>query len=161
MSAITTIPDDDADYFSSGARCVVRVLRPKGSGWAQATVDARRFTVGFPARAYSHRDGIFVISAVEVAKDADNIERGFEYHISISRPVSPGITARCSSQEAQWVLRQFGLDGAEEDNHVPNGKVRNFWRPVASRLIGLECACKEQESAIVEDKGDYTWRAAP
>lgn len=53
----------------------------------------------------------------------------------------------------------FQLDnGWEEDNHVPYGIARNFWRPLAENLVGIECKCKEEEPAIVEDKGDYVWR---
>lgn len=149
--------DTTSDRFADGTRCIVPVLQPKGEGW-QEIPGAHRFTFGFPARSFMHKDGLFAISAVEVATDKDGVDRGFEYHISISRPIAPGITSRCTSSEARWVLDQFGLDGSEEDNHVPNGKVRNFWRTVATGLIGLECACKEEEPAIVEDKGDYVWR---
>lgn len=73
-------------------------------------------------------------------------------------PATSESVRRCDSTEAKWVLNQFGLDGAEEDNHVPYGKVRNFWRTVAAPLIGLDCACKEEEPAFVEDKGDFVWR---
>jgi hypothetical protein len=72
-----------------------------------------------------------------------------------------GGPARCDRNEAKWALEQFGLDGAEEDNHVPGGVVRNYWRTVATGLIGLECECKAEEPAISEDKGDFVWRAAP
>jgi hypothetical protein len=119
---------------------------------------AQLYSTGFPARAFAHENGLFVISAVKVASDKDGIDRGLEYHVSISRPVAPGVTSRCNSDEAKWVLDQFGLEGAEEDNHVPFGKVRNFWRAVATPLIGMECACKEEEPAIREDKGDFVWR---
>lgn len=145
------------DRFTDGTRSIISVLRPKSDGWTEIP-GAQKFTLGYPARSFIHKDGLFVISAVEVATDEDGIDRGFEYHVSISRPVAPGITSRCTSNEAQWVLGQFGLDGAEEDNHVPNGKVRNFWRTVATSLIGLECACKAEEQAIIEDKGDFVWR---
>jgi hypothetical protein len=146
-----------SDTFADGTRCIVPVLRPKGEGWMEVP-GAQRHSFGYPARAFSHKGGLFVISAVEVASDKDGIDRGFEYHVSISRPVSPGVTSRCSSNEARWVLDQFGLEGAEEDNHVPHGRVRNFWRAVATPLIGMECACKEEEPAIREDKGDFVWR---
>jgi hypothetical protein len=43
-------------------------------------------------------------------------------------------------------------------NHVPSGRVRNFWRPVADHLSGYECPCVADEPAIREDKGDYVWR---
>ena len=97
---------------------------------------------------------LFAISAVETMADED---KGPEYHISISKPLPSGVK-RCDSNEARWVLAQFGLEGAEEDNHVPYGKVRNFWRPVANGLVGLECECKAEEPAVVEDKGDFVWR---
>ena len=66
--------------------------------------------------------------------------------------------ARIDTNEAKWVLAEFGLDGAEEDNHVPHGIVRNFWRPVASGLVGKECRCKAEEVVIRENKGDFVWR---
>jgi hypothetical protein len=111
-------------------------------------------TLGFSGKAYGNRArGLYVISAVEVAKDADGIDRGPEYHLSISRDGH-----RCSSADARAALADFGMDGGEEDNHVPGGKVRNFWRPVADCFVGLECACKANEPAIIEDKGDYVWR---
>jgi hypothetical protein len=91
-----------------------------------------------------------------VASDG-KVDKGPEYHVSISKQLFAGPT-RCTSDEARWVLEQFGLDGAEEDNHVPGGVVRNFWRPVATGLIGLECECKAEEPAIREDKGDFVWR---
>jgi hypothetical protein len=81
-------------------------------------------------------------------------------HISISKQLPNGTGGRCDSNEAKCVLVQFGLDGAEEDNHVPHGIVRNFWRPLADRLVGLECPCKENEPEIREDKGDIVWRPA-
>jgi len=89
-----------------------------------------------------------------VAVEVPDKKIGFEYHISITKM---GMK-RCDSNEAKWVLRQFGLDGWEEDNHVPYGVARHFWRPVAENLVGLECKCKADEPEIVEDKGDYIWR---
>lgn len=102
-----------------------------------------------------------VLSAVEVARDADGIDRGPEYHVSISSvdfAAANPKPKRCQYLDAVWVLKQFKLESAEEDNHVPGGVVRNFWRTVAEPLIGLECACKADEPAIREDKGDYVWR---
>jgi len=114
--------------------------------------------MGFDAIAFRHMDSdLCVISAVEVAKDEPGAEHiGPEYHVSISKRAQ-----RCSSQEAKWVLKQFNMEDAEEDNHVPNGKVRNFWRPVSDRLSGYQCPCKDSEPAITEDKGDYVWRGIP
>ena len=133
---------------------IISPLAPKGNGWIEHVVPAVIVRLGYPARAFYHAaTRVQVISAVEVAKDKDGIDRGPEYHVSISRNQT-----RIDSEGAKWVLAQFGLDGAEEDNHAPDGFVRNFWRPVADRLVGLECACKAEESAVVEDKGDFVWR---
>lgn len=149
------------DYFADGTQSIIAVLRPKNPGW-QEMPGATRYTLGFPARAFWFLPrNLFVISAVEAVQDDGKIDKGFEYHLSISKPVRPGVSKRCDSNEARWVLAQFGLEGAEEDNHVPGGKVRNFWRPVATGLIGLECECKAEEPAIIEDKGDFVWRPDP
>lgn len=147
------------DTYADGTPCIVKVLTPKGDGWREIPMD-KRYSLGFPSRAFIHKSNLAVISAVEVASEP-GMDKGFEYHISISKqlPTRIGtVQARCDSNEAKWVLDQFGLEGAEEDNHVPNGLVRNFWRPVADRLVGLECPCKEEEPAIREDKGDFVWR---
>ncbi len=151
---------DDRDYFADGTACLVKVLRPRGEGWSEGA-DPRQFTRGFPARSFHHNSGLFVISAVETTTPNDGVDLGYQYHVSISRPVRLGVTRRCTSQEAKWVLRQFNFEAAWEDNHVPSGQVRNFWRPVASPLVGIQCECVDEEPAIVEDRGDYVWRGAP
>lgn len=134
---------------------IIKPKRPLFSGWIQGENPPAYVSLGYDSEFWFHSlYGICVISAVEVAKDKDGIDRGPEYHVSISKDGY----RRCSSQEANFVIKQFDMEGAEEDNHVPHGKVRNFWKPVAEGLIGLECACKESEPAIVEDKGDYVWR---
>lgn len=99
-----------------------------GSGWRELPMD-KRYTLGFPSRAFIHKSNLAVISAVEVVSEP-GMDKGFEYHISISKQRPDGEGTRCDSNEAKWVLDEFGLDGAEEDNHVPYGVVRNFWRPV-------------------------------
>lgn len=138
------------------AESIIKPLRPLYPGWHGPIAVPPRYTMGFAGQSWmSVKHSLFVISALEVAKDKDGIDRGPEFHISISKRSGPNV-ARCSVAEAAWVLHQFGLDGAEEDNHVPGGVVRNFWRPVADAMVGLECACKEAEQAVVE--GDYVWR---
>lgn len=133
---------------------IIKPKQPVTEGWTELPPPPTWVTLGFAGRSFFHTQmKIMVISAVEVAKDADGIDRGPEYHISISKD-----GRRITTQEAKEVLRQFDLHGAEEDNHVPHGIVRNFWRPVADRFVGLECACKDNEPAIKEDKGDYVWR---
>lgn len=115
-------------------------------------------TLGYEGECWFHRAScLYVISAVEVAAPEGGISKGPEYHLSISHQTMDG-PDRCTSADALFVLAAFDLLEAEEDNHVPNGRGRNFWRPVADGLVGLECACKADEPAIVEDKGDYVWR---
>ena len=138
------------------AESIIKPLRPLYPGWNGPMGVNHAVTLGFAGQSFwSLQHQLFVISAVEVAMDKDGIDRGPEYHISISKQTRAKAD-RCSAAEAAWVLHQFGLDGAEEDNHVPDGVVRNFWRPVAEAMVGLECACKEAEQAVVE--GDYVWR---
>ena len=146
-----------SDRYGDGTLSLFTVKRPKGPGWREVPV-SQCFSMGYPLRAFIHeRTNLAVMSAVEVASDED---KGPEYHLSISKQLLGG-PQRCDSNEARWVLDQFELDGAEEDNHVPSGKVRNFWRPLATGLIGKDCACKADEPAIVEDRGDFVWRGFP
>lgn len=133
---------------------IIKPKRPISAGWTRLPDPHKAITLGYTGEAYEFSaNGLYVISAVEVAKDPDGIDKGPEYHVSISRHGK-----RCTSADALWVLSQFDMLDAEEDNHVPFGIVRNFWRPVADSLVGIECACKKDEPAIVEDKGDYVWR---
>lgn len=100
--------------------------------------------------------GINVISAVERVYD-EPVDQGPEYHISITKRTSE-VVERVDSNEARWVLQQFHCEEAEEDNHVPYGKARHFWRPVRDDLAGYVCRCVDEEPAIREDKGDFIWR---
>lgn len=133
---------------------IISPKQPIVIGWQQLSSPPSWVSLGYPAKMYLHpATGLCVISAVEVAADQDGIDRGPEYHLSITKNGS-----RCTQQEALEVLRQFGLDGSEQDNHVPSGIARHFWQPVAESLIGMDCACKDSEPVIREDKGDYEWR---
>lgn len=147
-----------ADTFADGRQSIVAVLRPRLVGWREVPTDTLPAGFNGPTRAFIHdASSLAVISAVEFIDDGK--VDGPEYHLSISRQHPTLGTRRCSSNEARWVLVQFGMEGGREDNHVP-GLVRNFWRPVADPMVGRECLCVEGENAIVEDKGDFIWRAA-
>lgn len=142
---------------------VISPKRPIGPDWeavkgqAEAAIK-RAMATSYPVDIWVHRERrLLVLSALEVVKDPRDIERGPEYHLSVSRLSG----RRCSSEEARYALAQFDLSEAEEDNHVPHGFVRNFWRPVNDNLVGLECPCKESEPTIREEKGDFVWRPAP
>lgn len=135
---------------------IVKPKRPTGPGWtpeARWVCHAAACRVGYPVEAWTHNSGLFVLSAVEVVDEPGKAPLGPEYHLSMSH-----FGNRCSAADAMWVLGQFDLADAKEDNHVPSGKVRNFWRPVADRLSGYECPCVDDEPAVREDKGDFVWR---
>jgi hypothetical protein len=150
-----------SDTYSDGTLSLVAVKRPRLPGWREVPTDGLPAgRAGAPIRAFFHAESsLAVLSAVEFIDDGK--VDGPEYHLSISRQHRTLGTRRCSSNEARWVLKQFGIEEATEDNHVPHGLVRNFWRPVADSMVGRECLCVEGEPAIVEDKGDFVWRAAP
>lgn len=134
---------------------IIKPKRPIFDGWVRMPDPPKYVSFGYDCEAwYLPAAGFNVFSAVEVAVDDDGIERGPEYHLSMSR----NGPRRMSLQDAMQVLKHFEMDGAEEDNHVPGGVVRNFWRPVAEPMVGMECECKDDEPAIKEDKGDYVWR---
>lgn len=138
-------------------RSIINPKRPTKSGWSRSIgwkCPPQLAAMGYPIEAWEHQNGMFVLSAVEVPTPEPGSEPlGPEYHVSVSNGGH-----RCTSAEALWVLAQFDLTDATEDNHVPSGRVRNFWRPVADRLSGYVCPCQEHEPAMREDKGDYVWR---
>lgn len=131
---------------------------PNGAGWRLVPGCSLLDAEGYPYACFAHDEsGMCVISAVEVAAEVVGKPAiGPAYHLSVSR-----YGERCSSADALWVLGQFDLSDAKEDNHVPSGKVRNFWRYVADNLSGLSCPCEATEPTIREDKGDFVWRPAP
>lgn len=132
---------------------VIKPKRPQGKGWRKLPSPEPWITNRYPAEQWFHDEmGISVISAVEVALDNDGVDVGPAFHVSMSKGI------RCTSNEAKVVLKHFDMLDAEEDNHVPNGMVRNYWLPVNQNLIGSECPCKKTETPMKENKGDYIWR---
>lgn len=136
---------------------IIKPKKPTGDGWQQILEWAPPrllAEMGYQSEAWEHDSGLFAISAVEVAEEPGKMPLGPEYHLSISKDGH----GRCDRNEARFVLRAFGLEDAKEDNHVPGGFVRNYWRPVADSLSGYECECVDDEPAIKENKGDFVWR---
>lgn len=136
---------------------IIKPKWPDAPGWTIANwwrCPPELAALGYPIEAWEHAGNrLLVLSAVEVAHEPGQLELGPEYHLSMSH-----YGARCSTADALWVLAQFDLLDAKEDNHVPSGQVRNFWRPVADNLSGYECPCTDEEPAVREDKGDFVWR---
>lgn len=62
---------------------------------------------------------------------------------------------RASDDVVRGVLADFGLEGAEEDNHS-SGIARHFWLD-EGRTSQPECECKKTEETIVEADG-YQWQ---
>jgi len=130
----------------------VQPRRPIGPGWEKLH---NTIPTGYPNEGWLHRKRqLMVISAVE---SADGILTGqpcAQYHVSITGRTRNGQPKRCSLDEARWVIHQFGIPEALEDNHGP--LVRSWWRPVADNLAGVDCECKGTEAPITD--GDFTWR---
>ncbi|HNP65945.1 MAG TPA: hypothetical protein PKH39_18600 [Woeseiaceae bacterium] len=110
--------------------------------------------LGYPAEKYLSKYGHVVITAVEVAEDDHRESVGPEFHISVTK-----FGERLPADEIPQILKLFDMEGADEDNHVPGGKARNFWKPVAEKFSGFVCPCKQNEPAVIES--DYVWRPAP
>lgn len=139
---------------------VVQTLKPKSEDWIEVEPPTAAAQMAITVTAWFHKEGFFCISAVEYVLPEGETESRPEYHLSMSRQSAIIGASRVTSNQAAWILKEFGMDGAFEDNHVPFGKVRNFWRPVNDNLVGQVCACVDDEPAIKEDKGDYIWRPA-
>ena len=137
---------------------IIKPKEPRCDGWIKGPDASGTVGMGYQAQYWIHKDGsILVISAIEVATTEGKEDIGPEYHLSMSVQTPSG-PQRIRSKDAKWVLRAFDMDDATEDNHVPNGIARNFWRPVADKFSGYQCPCVDEEPAMIEDKGDYVWR---
>lgn len=102
---------------------------------------------------YDHILGMRVISSIDFIKGKP------EWHLSVSKAKFSGYSgdvelSRPSIEEARRILKQFGAEDFDEDNHVP-GKARHFWLAVTPTLR-KPCDCKENEKPIIE--GEYEWR---
>lgn len=96
------------------------------------------------------RGPLRVISSVGMMELPDGGgEQGPTWLISVS---SGG--TRATDREARRALRDFGMAGAEEDNHTP-GIARAFFL-VVDPARRVDCECKTTETVIVEEDG-YRW----
>ena len=110
---------------------------------------------GFSNMSYFHKEK--KLQVISSFGRADGILEGVmhdQFHVSISKKGE-----RCSIAEANWVLGQFDMLNAIEDNHVPFGKVRNFWKPIEQEFVGIKCTCEGKSPRIVEGDRDmvYEW----
>lgn len=143
---------------------IVKPLVPRGRGWVQWVFEypAGHYVTPYAIERWYHRgQETQVLSAIEVVPNAVETDVRPEYHLSVSGVKWMATkNYRCSDSRARWVLKEFGLEGFFEDNHVPGGLVRNYWRPVADSLVGQVCPCVDEEPTMREMQGDYVWRGA-
>ena len=136
------------------APSIIPPKRPIGPSWSYGGIYPQD---NYEGHYWFHKEGYVVISAMEVAEGGHLNQPIPHYHLSISK----GHKRRCSSADALYILTQFGMQDAMEDNHVPGGFVRNYWMPVAEDQRRVDCKCVESEPALREDKGDFVWRGVP
>jgi hypothetical protein len=127
-------------------------LPKHGTGWREELLPQAmlmRLRAGEFASIWT-RGKATVISALEFAELPDgSSEIGPQWHLSIS---SRG--GRASGEQVKRALTDFGVAGAEEDNHEP-GIARHFWRPV-DPARRRDCQCKADEVTVIEPDG-HSW----
>lgn len=121
--------------------------RPKDGDWTR--VGDPRWEAKLQGEMYVSPLGIRVVSSVHIVENANKEGVGPHFHISISDNGE-----RVAASIVPTILRQFGAEDFEEDNHAPMKKIRSFWRPIGGEPT--ECACKANEKPEVH--GDYVWR---
>lgn len=123
--------------------------RPTGGGWKRLPV--RMPGVGARSQASVwQRGAVRVISELALMElPAANGAVGPTWLVSVSRACG-----RPNPRDVQRALRDFGMKGAEEDNHHP-GVARHFFLPVDPAHRGV-CECKATDT-VVTDADGYTW----
>lgn len=133
---------------------------PKGEGWRKVTtlfLEQNSDEVGIaPMVCWSHPLSMTsVMSSTHwVTDDGDP---HWEWHVSVSGHRRTGY-APPSRMGLNKALVDFGMLGADEDNHLP-GVARHFWLNVG-QTTQAPCDCKATEKP--HDEGDgFIWREAP
>ena len=97
------------------------------------------------------RTRLVVVSAVELVDWID--APTWQFHVSVSAGGK-----RANDDQVARALRDFGMLGAEEDNHYRDALARHFWRHcAASPGDETQCECKADEKTIVMPDG-YTYQ---
>lgn len=121
--------------------------RPRGRWSQERPPEALRAMDVVAMSAWSFA-GIMVVSVLENAELPDGTGVGPQWHVSVSAR-----GGRPSRAELRRALADFGMSGAEEDNHHP-GIARHFWRPVDA-VHRVACQCKTTETTVVD--GAFRW----
>lgn len=119
-------------------------IKPISNDWIY-----RGFNPANNAHTYDHLSGVRILSSVD-----DIPGSGPEFHVSASKN-----GGRLRAHEAVEVLAglasPFPWEEWEEDNHVPNGIARHYWRHT-DPTKRKPCPCKPNEKPTIE--GDYEHR---
>lgn len=74
-----------------------------------------------------------------------------QFHISVTER-----SGRPCDDSVRGVLADFGMEGADEDNHT-SGRARHFWLVDDGRTVEPPCECKATEETVTEPDG-YQWQ---
>jgi len=136
-------PDDSTD--------ALRRRAPRSGEWELVAV----WPGGTRWLNVSHR-----ISVLSSVSNVDEPDPGPQWHVSVALVDALGAPAVAPDAAVKLVRENFDMLAAEEDNHVPNGRVRNLWLPIRTALVGVPCSCKAEEEPH-EGEGGYVWRDVP
>ena len=128
--------------------------RPLAGNWIERPANPH---FPFPHLLFDSVAGVRVMSSVDFigGEDTPSGQPRHEFHVSISE-----CGGRASRECVTQVLVDFGMVGANEDNHTgSNGVARHFWLPVVDGQQ-VECPCQKEEP-VHDEGGDYRWREAP
>lgn len=124
--------------------------RPSKRGWVECQVPPQVLASAHYLAVSAWRCGpILVFSSLSIMEMPDGDGTGPQWLVTISAD---------RKRPAQWqvdkVLKDFGMEGAEEDNHTP-GRTRGFFL-VCDPARRVACQCKSDEAVVVEPDG-FTW----
>jgi hypothetical protein len=123
---------------------------PRGAEWQPLPVPRVLWTSNTLSVSRWQRGAVLVVSALEDAElPGAGGASGPTWHVSISR-----LGKRPRPRDVAHALRDFGMVGAEQDNHHP-GVAQHYFMPVDPAYRSA-CECKTTEDVIVEADG-YTW----
>lgn len=143
-------------WLASGGECVIR----ENSKGHRKSPPAWKWKQEPPPWRQPDAPDVYLRGRLLVMSDFAVMEfRGEErpqFMLSISASGAGG-RRRATDAEVTQALRDFGMDGAEEDNHQP-GIIRMFFLLADPRPgeEGIQCDCKEDEQVVVEPDG-FRW----
>ncbi len=98
--------------------------------------------------AWQHPSGVCAISSIVWVNDEHEPEYHWEWLVSFSIMGR----RRVSDKKLKWILKDWGMEDFEEDNHTP-GIARKFWLAVDQKFR-KPCPCKDE---IIKSEDEYFW----